>query len=132
MTDPVRMEIVNLDEFDAKLKRLGDALAETAVIRALTAGALIIENDAKRKAPYKTGTLKRSIHTERGDGMSVLIGTNVPYAARLEFGFMGADSRGRMYHQAARPYLRPAFDDNRDAAIREVGEALADLLERAL
>jgi len=132
MSNPIRMEIVNLDEFDAKLKRLSDALAETAVVRALTAGAMIIENDAKRKAPYRTGTLRRSIHTERGDGMSVLIGTNVPYAARLEFGFMGADSRGRMYHQAARPYLRPAFDDNRDAAIREVGEALADLLERAL
>jgi len=132
MSNPIRMEIVNLDEFDAKLKRLGDALAETAVVRALTAGAMIIENDAKRKAPYRTGTLRRSIHTERGDGMSVLIGTNVPYAARLEFGFMGADSRGRMYHQPARPYLRPAFDDNRDAAIREVGEALADLLERAL
>ncbi|MBE3604137.1 hypothetical protein IMX07_10930 [bacterium] len=33
----------------------------------------------------------------------------VPYAMRLEFGFVGIDSRGRHYNQAPRPFLRPAF-----------------------
>ena len=64
--------------------------------------------------------------------MEVLIGTDVPYAARLEYGYVGPDSLGRTFHQPARPYLRPAFDNNKDAAIREVGEALADLLEKAV
>ena len=131
MTDPVRIEIVNLDEWNAKLKTMDDALAEQAVVRALTAGALLIQNAAKEQAPYRTGTLRRSIHTEQGDGMEVIVGTDVPYAARLEYGFMDADSRGRQYHQAARPYLRPAFDENKDEAIEEVGKALAELLEKA-
>ena len=132
MTDPVRIEIINLDEWQAKLAKMDAALSEQAVVRALTAGALLIENDAKTKAPYRTGTLRRSIHTERGEGMEVIIGTDVEYAARLEFGFMGADSLGRQYHQPARPYLRPAFDENKDAAIEEVGKALAELLEAAV
>jgi HK97 gp10 family phage protein len=132
VSDPVRIEIVNLAEWQAKLKKLDDVLAEQAVVRALTAGALLIENDAKRRAPYKTGTLRRSIHTEQGDGMEVLIGPDAPYGARIEFGYVGPDKRGRMFHQPAQPYLRPAFDENRDAAIKEVGEALAQLLEAAL
>ena len=54
MTDPVRIEIVNLDEWNAKLKTMDDALSEQAVVRALTAGALLIQNAAKehRKHPF--------------------------------------------------------------------------------
>lgn len=32
----------------------------------------------------------------------------VPYARRLELGFVGTDSKGRRYNQAPRPYLVPA------------------------
>lgn len=143
--DPVRIEVVNLDEWKEKLKRLDVAVSERAVVRALTAGAEIIQNDAKRRAPYKTGTLKRSIHIEQGDGMEVLIGTDAPYAAIQEFGGTITPKKAKMLafeikgelvfaHSVtipARPYLRPAFDENKDAAIKEVGEALAQLLEAA-
>ena len=37
------------------------------------------------------------------------VGTDEPYARRIEFGFHGYDSLGRFYNQAARPYLYPAF-----------------------
>ena len=131
MADPVRMEIVNLAEWKDKLQAMSKELSEQAVVRALTAGALLIENDAKANAPYKTGTLRRSIHTEQGDGMEVIVGTDLDYAARVEFGFMQADSLGRNYHQPAQPYLRPAWDDNIDRAMEEIGVALAELLEAA-
>ena len=132
MSDPVRIEIVNLDEWKAKLGKLSQALADQAVLRALTSGAELIRNPAAQKAPYKTGTLKRSIHIEKGEGMEVLIGPDAPYGARIEFGYVGPDKLGRTFHQPAQPYLRPAFDENKDAAIREVGEALSILLEAAL
>ena len=131
MADPVRMEIVNLAEWKDKLQAMSKELSEQAVVRALTAGALLIENDAKANAPYKTGTLRRSIHTEQGDGMEVIVGTDLDYAARVEFGFMQADSLGRNYHQPAQPYLRPAWDDNIDRAMEEIGVALGELLEAA-
>lgn len=41
-----------------------------------------------------------------------VVGTNVEYARRLEFGFVGTDSRGREINQAPRPYLRPALHKN--------------------
>ncbi len=41
-----------------------------------------------------------------------VVGSNVEYARRMEFGFVGADSLGRIYNQLPRPYLRPALHKN--------------------
>lgn len=38
---------------------------------------------------------------------------DVPYAMRIEYGFIGADSLGRVYNQAPRPFMRPAWDLNK-------------------
>lgn len=40
---------------------------------------------------------------------SVVVGTNVVYARRIEFGFYGPDKLGRVYAQAPKSYLYPAF-----------------------
>ncbi len=40
------------------------------------------------------------------------VGSNVPYARRLELGFFGTDSKGRNVNQGERPYLRPALKEN--------------------
>jgi HK97 gp10 family phage protein len=72
-------------------------------------------NDVKAIAPYKTGTYRRSIHVEmstEGIREVALIGTDVPYGRRLEFGFMDTDSLGRKYQQYPRPHWRPTFDHN--------------------
>jgi len=37
------------------------------------------------------------------------VGTNVDYARRLEKGFVGRDSLGRIYDQAPRPFLAPGL-----------------------
>lgn len=74
-----------------------------------------LANDVKKVAPYKTGTYRRSIHIEMGtEGIHpvALVGTDVPYGRRLEFGFMGTDSLGREYHQLPRPHWRPTWDNN--------------------
>lgn len=74
-----------------------------------------LANDVKKVAPYKTGTYRRSIHVEMGtEGLHpvALVGTDVPYGRRLEFGFMGTDSLGRQYHQPPRPHWRPTWDNN--------------------
>jgi hypothetical protein len=49
-----------------------------------------------------------------------LVGSNMKYARRLELGFIGSDSKGRMYNQGPRPYLRPAVRNNRSAIMRFV------------
>lgn len=62
-----------------------------------------------------TGELYRSIGSTVQIGqnqVSGLVYAGTPYARRLEFGFVGVDSRGRRYNQAPRPFLRPALAQN--------------------
>lgn len=108
-------------ELDARLSQMSRAMQGQAVAAALRAGGLIIEKAAKTKAPVLTGTLRRSIHTE-ATAEEARIGTNVEYALFVEMGTA---------RRQAKPYLRPAFDENIGAAIREIGDALRDIVENA-
>ena len=124
--------ITGVEQVKRRLGAVSRELNGRGLLPALRAAALVAQNDAKRRAPVKTGTLRRSIHTEDIDATTVAVGTDVPYAARQEFGFAGTDSRGRTSHQAARPYLRPALDENKAEMEREFADALEDLLRAAL
>ena len=77
-------------ELIAKFKEMEDRVAVEALVDAATAGALIIQNAAKKNAPRKTRNLSRSIHTEVAfasrDQAEVTVGTDVEYAAIQEFG----------------------------------------------
>ena len=64
-----------------------------------------------------SGRLRTSItHSVEGSLLTRMIigrvGSNVPYARRLELGFFGTDSKGRNINQGERPYLRPALKEN--------------------
>ena len=125
------IDIRGLDRVLQRLDRTVAALQTGLAIQlALQAGALIVEADAKRRAPYRTGNLRRSIHTDvRGN--EARVGTDVAYARRIEYGFAGREDRlGRRYNQAAQPYLRPAAEANRGAVIAEVNRTLRAQLER--
>lgn len=112
----------------AKLSAIAAAFGGDAGNVALMAGAQIVVNSAREKAPVLTGTLRRSIRAEAVTG-GVVVGTELPYARRIEFGFNGTDSRGRTYHQAPRPYPRPALDENKARVMAAVAEAAKDLLK---
>lgn len=114
--------------------------AQSANLEAATrAAALPVLNQLRLtvheggRTPYKTGTLRRSFSMEtllRSPMRCVVgIGTNVPYARRLEYGFVGADKLGRVYNQAPHPYIRPAMDENRGKSRREFRAAMMALLE---
>lgn len=143
-------DIKGMPELLAKFKRLTEATQGRTLERAVVSGALIVQNDAKRNAPYLTGTLRRSIHIgghsdQAGDfegndvggneadhdHAKVVIGTDLAYAARQEYGFIGADSLGRSYHQTPHPYLRPALENNESEIRREISAALKELIEAA-
>lgn len=129
------VKITGDKELLAKLKRLGSAAQGQTLVRAATAGILPIQNEAIVKVAKDTGNLSRSIHTETikssQNYAEVSTGTDVEYAARIEFGFMQADSLGRHYNQPARPYMRSAFDTKKAAAENETKAALRDLINAA-
>jgi len=125
----VTTKLIGMDRVEAGLRDLGSGLKGEGLADCLVAGALIVQNEAKTTAPYLTGTLRRSIHTEsrvRSEtNVYALVGTDVEYARRIEYGFVGRDKLGRVYDQAARPYMRPALDANREAVRREIKAAIA-------
>lgn len=76
---------------------------------------LAYEADVKRVAPIDVGTYKTLIRSEMRNGFTgpeAHVGDPMPYTMRLEYGFVGADSLGRVYNQAPRPHWRPMFDLN--------------------
>jgi hypothetical protein len=100
-------------------------------------------NDVKAIAPYLSGTLRKSIHVEPMQGVIkdsqgrayVVVGTDVVYARRLEYGFYsgdgftgGVDSLGRQYNQAPRPYFRPPLDNNFEKYQKIYLAAMGDIL----
>lgn len=158
MADSITIKIVGGRNLKRQLERLSDALAGEILENAVVSGALLVANRAKELAAWRTGTLRRSIHvgshtdatpdfaqgpavdgadfgdiggaTRGRDHAEVLVGTDVPYGARIEYGFVGQDALGRTYNQPAQPYLRPAYDETRDAVVQEVGDAVKDQLRR--
>lgn len=73
-----------------------------AVVVALEAVGLQAEGYAKRLCPVDTGLLRNSI-THTSDEDTAYIGTNVEYAAYVEYGTSKT---------AAQPYLKPAVNDH--------------------
>lgn len=121
-----------------------DALADrirTETAAAVMEGALLVERLAKIDAPYKSGTLRRSISTSgpypAGDArFRAEVGPTVIYARMRELGGFipggavpmpkppgptgwlhwvsgGRDHFAKLVHQTGRPYMKPAVDEAR-------------------
>lgn len=109
------MPVQGVPEFEAALAAMV-ARVRVGAVKAAQDAAHLVEGAAKRRAPVLTGTLMRSITSwvSREDvgeaGYSVA--PTVVYARRIELGFHGPDSLGRVYNQAPRPYLKPAVHDS--------------------
>ena len=84
---------------------------------ALVKCALAIERDAKRKCPVDTGRLRGSISTDLSqiNSYEATIGTNVEYAIHVEYG---------THKQSAKPYLRPAYNQNVNKLTQELKQIL--------
>lgn len=83
-------------------------------------------NDVKAKIPYKSGTLRRSVHVEPVSENTVLVGTDLVYARQKEYGGVikaknapylvfqidGQWVQVKQVYQAPQPAFRPAMDEN--------------------
>jgi len=98
----IKIEVVGDKELARRIEQLIADDLPPMLEQALAAGAMLVSNDAKHRAPYRTGNLRRSIHVggherpEVGediggnhhdpDGAEVLVGTSVEYAKWVEYG----------------------------------------------
>ncbi len=87
-----------------------------AVVRhhAMLLETAIKANASGRPGPEApTGDYRRSWTNEvqaTAAGVEAIIGTNKPQARRLEFGFVGPDILGRIFHQPPYPHVGPALE----------------------
>jgi len=127
---PAGKVIVLEDNFDA----VRNAVTSNMLMDAAMAGGNVVEGHAKINAGsgrpgliMRTGTLVNSLITEAGkrakNFAEANIGTNIIYARIHELGgvIKGAFGRkGLIVHMPARPYLRPALDENTKSIVDAV------------
>ncbi len=117
---------------------------------ALTAACLVVLQSAVNLAPIDMGQLKGSLHYKVLSGKDMAyVGTNVEHAPYQEFGtgILAEGGIGRQTpwrYQNARgewvttsgtkpqPYLRPAFDNNKDRIKTLMKKKFKEALERGL
>ena len=137
------VKVEGIKELQAALKAMGDDLCD-ALEEAVFQGASVVVKEAQENSKkggsfpnLRTGNLYRSladpgpvIVSKTQTRVEMAVGSSMDYARRLEKGFVGTDSRGRRYHQAPRPFLRPALDNNTEKIETEIKKRFATILER--
>ncbi len=143
----IRTRIEGAAELDRVLKLLPKAIGERVLANAVRAGAKIIRDEARAKAPVRVsgglirlgkksskgripGFLRANIITAKArrgtssDSVTIHVGPSRKafYGLFQEF--------GTRFH-SARPFLRPAFDNNVEKAIKVIGIKLGKDIERA-
>lgn len=141
---------VSFRELDAKFAELVKATDGDSLMEMLVATALIFERAIKEKIKQvgliDTGRLRSSVGWVKLSDKTVAVGVfNLVYAAIHEFGgvikpktgnylrFKTKDGQWRTVKEVtmpARPYVRPAFHENVDAALEEFGRLLLAHFER--
>jgi hypothetical protein len=133
---PILKFTLDADSLRSSMQAVANAIMREGLDTAGEGAGLLVLNDAQRAAPVKTGTYRRSlgVTTERSGNarLSIYVGSDLPYSFRLEFGFVGVDSLGRHYNQAAQPHLRPAFDANLDRIIQGIENDIGTAIDAAI
>lgn len=119
------LQLHGFKELDALLKELPDEMAKKVLEQTVRAGGKIVLDAAKQKVPVRTGRLRNSLVIKKDSGafrrfgsVKYLVGANLsarrgltaPHAHLVEFGTV---------KMSARPFLEPAFQENKDAIITE-------------
>lgn len=103
---------------------------EREVRRALMAGGMIMQTQVQANASGRpgpnapTGDYRRSWNTRAVPGeLAVSVGTNKVQGMRLEHGFTGTDSAGRVYDQPAFPHVAPAIQQREGQILTMLADA---------
>ena len=93
------------------------------VMGELLIGAKEIQSNAREIVPVRNNFLKPSIiHEPIEDGF--VVGSNSKYANYIEFG----EPQGTGPNEGPKPYLRPAFENNKNKIVRRVQAIIRKLL----
>lgn len=148
MPDFVTVQVQGLAEVDAKLHKLANKLADRSLRKAVEAGLVVMADAVRDRTPEKTGLLKSSVggRVATSQKQGALVGVvgfgNEGYVARLvEFGHRvrakakngkSKKSGAVVGHVPAHPFMRPAFDESKDAAVEAFTETIKSEVESGI
>jgi len=93
-------------------------LDKTQVANVITCALVgTVEAEAKREVPVDTGNLRKSIRTvvvEANGNWAGVVGSPAAYAGHVEY--------------LIKPYLRPAFDSQKDKAVQYIKEDIGKMI----
>lgn len=151
----VDAELSGLEETMKVLKALPEKLQGTVIRKAMKIGIKPMYDDALARAPVDTGFLRDHLRIETRSSrlkgtITVRVNTSSGqyqgddfYASFIEYGYWKVPIRvvgGKIYSmprgteprvwQEPKPFMRPAFDANKDNAIILTARAMKDLTEK--
>ncbi|MFH8294968.1 hypothetical protein [Streptomyces sp. NPDC018059] len=128
-TDPDQLAAA----LEAAEARLGPTTARAVRHEALLLQHLIQAAASGRPGPNViTGRYRASWQTQsfpHGHGAMAIVGTFAPQGRRLELGFYGADSLGRIYAQQPFPHVAPALAVLQPGFAERIGTAARGAFE---
>ena len=135
MMASARVTVEGLKDLERRLALLSADMGGKIARGATSAGARVIQKDAKRRAPRLTGKGAESIVVKREKNTQLAaeyaVGWKKPrkkgdpdsfYMKFLEFGTV---------KMAAKPHIRPAFDSQKGAAVDKIAQVLKKRLDKA-
>ena len=153
------IEITGLKETQRALEQALADLTGPPMLTGVRNATLLVQRGAKQKAPVDTGRLRSSITPEvnvSGAAVVGIVGSNVKYAPFVELGtrgprfvpgryiggwasrhgfFKGMKSVptnfGVVVSGKAQPFLKPAFDENREKIMAQIGGAVDAIVAKA-
>ncbi|WP_333702895.1 HK97-gp10 family putative phage morphogenesis protein [Sphingobium yanoikuyae] len=124
------MKLVGFDALDRKLVKIRDAVSPQSRERSLMAGAVVVQNEARRLAPVLTGNLRDSIIVSLDGGLNSSAVSQRRFFTAVYIG----PSRGKGFyghmvefgtsHSAPHPFMRPALDNTREEVKRAMGNSI--------
>lgn len=132
----MRVHVEGLRELERALAELPKATGKAVLRRVAKAALEPVDKDWRARAPVKEGHLNTSggvgtkltrrqaklARKETKSSIEMYAGPNDPAAIQDEFGNV---------HQAAQPFLRPAWDANKAGVLDHVAGELGNEIERA-
>jgi HK97 gp10 family phage protein len=126
------IKVAGLKELERKLLTFEPKLGRKIIRQALRSGAKVIHSAVKADVPVETGALKESLKVramrKRKHSYGVMIATSEGwfkgdefYGAFLEFGTS---------KMPARPFVRPAFDSEKDNAAKIIVNEIKQGIEQ--
>ena len=118
-------------ELEKALQDLGKATAKNTTRRALKKSAQIVADEAQILVPVDQGELMDSIkvspkakrnRTAKGE-VEMFVGPTVYYGHFVEFGTV---------KQSAQPFMRPAWEANKQVVLDDLGENLWSEIEKSV